>query len=128
MGRVDARILKLMGDAHFLQKDFDRAAERYRQALRLRPDYVEAHNNLAATCEEQGKLEEALCHFNEAAKTSPDASAYCTIARILVLMDRKAEAVRNLHKALEMNPAPDLAEKIRGQLEGLEKSPPASGP
>lgn len=59
------RILKDGGDA-------DGAAEQYRQAIALQPDYYQAHNNLANILIAQGKVDEAIEHYRKALEIKPD--------------------------------------------------------
>ena len=42
------------------QGKLEEAIANYRQALRLKPDYAEAYNNLGNALQDQGKLEEAV--------------------------------------------------------------------
>jgi Flp pilus assembly protein TadD len=44
----------------------------YREALRLNPDYAEAHNNLAVLLARAGQLEPARQHWETALKLKPD--------------------------------------------------------
>ena len=48
------------------QKDTEGAIERFREAVRLAPDYPEAHYQLALALQARGALEEARIHFAEA--------------------------------------------------------------
>jgi tetratricopeptide (TPR) repeat protein len=60
------------------------AAARYAEAVRLRPDYAEAHNNLGVLLARQGKTAEAAAHFAEAVRLKPDyADAHNNRAMIL---------------------------------------------
>ena len=56
-----------------LQRENHSAGESaYREAIRLRPDYAEAHNNLGILLARQGRLEAAIGHFREAMRIRPD--------------------------------------------------------
>ena len=44
----------------------------FEQALALRPDYAEAHNNLGIVLWQQGKLEQAVARFEQAIALRPD--------------------------------------------------------
>ena len=54
------------------------------EALRIDPDFEEAHNNLGVALIHKGKIEEAIFHFREALRIRPD----------------YADAKKNLKKAL----------------------------
>ena len=43
-----------------------------REAIRLKPDYAEAHNNLGIALTDQGKLDEAVAEYREAIRLKPD--------------------------------------------------------
>ena len=44
----------------------------YEQALRIKPDYAEAHNNLGIALAQTGKIEEAIAHYEQALRIKPD--------------------------------------------------------
>ncbi len=50
------------------------AIEHYREALRLKPDYTEAHNNLGIALSETGHWTEAIAEYEEAARLDPGAA------------------------------------------------------
>jgi Tfp pilus assembly protein PilF len=47
------------------------AVRRYQEALKVHPDYAEAHNNLGAALATEGRYEEAAFHFSEAVRLKP---------------------------------------------------------
>jgi serine/threonine-protein kinase len=49
----------------------DAAATAYREAIRLRPDYSAAHNNLGLALKAQGKTDDALKAFRDAIRVQP---------------------------------------------------------
>ena len=49
----------------------DEAITHYMEALRLRPDYVSAHNNLGITLADQGRVDEAIHQFSETLRIDP---------------------------------------------------------
>src|SRR5262249_5026237 len=46
------------------------------QALGLKPQYAEAHNNLAGALKDQGRLDEAIAAFRTALQLKPDGASY----------------------------------------------------
>ncbi len=64
-----------LGHALLAKMDLDGAAAAYRQAVALRPDAVEAYNNLGVVLKEQGRLEEALDCCDKALAIAPNSAA-----------------------------------------------------
>src|SRR5262249_52657280 len=55
------------------QKHLAEAEAQYREAIRLKPDYAEAHQTLGALlCDEKGDYDGALTAFREALRLKPD--------------------------------------------------------
>jgi protein O-mannosyl-transferase len=97
----------------------DEAILHFRAAIRLKEDYVEAHNNLAdalmqnlpnlAASQLDATLDEAIAHLQRALQVKPDfAEAWTNLATALVQKGNVDEAVKDYHQALEL--APDLPE------------------
>ena len=61
-----------MGNALARQGKIKAAIGHYRKALRINPDFADAHYNLANALVSQGNLEDAISHFSEALKIKPD--------------------------------------------------------
>ena len=57
-----------LGSAYFRAGSTAEAEKAYREALKLRPKYGEAHNNLAVICLNRGDIEEAYTHVKAAQK------------------------------------------------------------
>lgn len=57
-----------LGSAYLRAGSIDEAERAYREALRLRPKYGEAHNNLAVICIKRGDYDEAYSHVQAAQK------------------------------------------------------------
>jgi len=69
-GAVDppAEFALALGSAYLRAGSIDNAEKAYREALKLRPKYGEAHNNLAVICIKRGDYEEAYTHVKAAQK------------------------------------------------------------
>ena len=62
-----------MGYALLSQGKLDEAIAEYRQAIRLKPDDAEAHNNLGTIlCDRKHDYEGAIAEFREAIRLKPD--------------------------------------------------------
>jgi tetratricopeptide (TPR) repeat protein len=48
------------------------AVAQYEHAVRIKPDYVEAHFNLGLALEKLGRTSEAIEHYQQALKLRPD--------------------------------------------------------
>jgi len=81
------------------------AVEHYQTALRLKPDYAEAHNNAGSVLFRQGKLAEAIDHFQQALRINPDhAEAHNNAGSALVQQGKLAEAIPHYEQALTIKP------------------------
>jgi Tfp pilus assembly protein PilF len=70
-------------------------------ALRIDPDFSEAHTNLGAIYTRANKLDLAYTEFQEAFRTGPHgAMQYCNIAVVALALNRPEEAEREVRQAL----------------------------
>lgn len=73
----------------------------YRDALKLRPDFAAAHNNLAVVLKAQGKQPEAAQHYQEALRLCPEyPEAHYNYATLLTATRRLAGAAGHYQAAL----------------------------
>jgi cytochrome c-type biogenesis protein CcmH/NrfG len=83
----------------------DEAIAAYRQAIRIKPDYAEAHCNLGVTLCDQGKLDEAIATYRQAIQIKPDyAEAHCNLGAALDDLGRPDEAVAVYRQAVVLKP------------------------
>ncbi|MCE9557014.1 MAG: tetratricopeptide repeat protein [Planctomycetes bacterium] len=83
----------------------EEALVHYREAVRINPDYAEAHNNWGTTLLALGRIDEALAHFQEAVRINPDyAKAHLNLATALARLGRMDEALPHCQKAVQINP------------------------
>ena len=81
------------------------AMRQYEQALRIRPDYGEAHNNLGTALLEQGKVPEAIGHFEQALRLEPDdADIHYDLGVALQRVGQTLEAMGHYDQALRIRP------------------------
>lgn len=77
----------------------------YREALRLRSDYPEAHNNLAAVLRAQGRHSEAAEHYREALRLRPVyPEAHYNYAILLDATGSTAGAAERYEQAISLRP------------------------
>ena len=82
-----------------------READCYRQALRLRPDYPEAHNNLAVLLRATGDFAGSAHHYGDALAERPDyPEAHYNYALLLHLIASPSGAAEHYREALRLRP------------------------
>jgi Flp pilus assembly protein TadD len=80
-----------------------------REAIRLRPNLAEAHNNLSNALADQGKYDEAGAELREAIRLRPNfAEAHRNLALVLTERQKHADAEVELREAIRLRP--DYAE------------------
>ena len=95
-------------------RKFAAAQAKFEQAIRLYPNFAEAHNNLGYTLREQGpqNYSKSLQHYNQAIKLKPDmAETYEYRGVLYAKMGRRADADKDLATLKKLNP------KLAGELE-----------
>jgi len=81
----------------------------YESALRLKPDYAEAHCGLGIALHKSGRVPEAIAEYKEALRFKPDLpEAHTGLGNILNAEGRTGEAIAEHEEALRLNP--DFAE------------------
>jgi tetratricopeptide (TPR) repeat protein len=78
-----------LGYVYFCQEQYDLAIRQYKEALKLKPDYVVALNNLGHAYEKKKLTAQALQMYEEALKFSPNNA----------IAKRRAESLRRLVSA-----------------------------
>jgi tetratricopeptide (TPR) repeat protein len=72
-----------LGNALFRLGEVQEAIEHWEQALRIKPDYADAHYNLGIALEQTGKIQEAIQHYEQALRIQPDfVQAQSNLARV----------------------------------------------
>ena len=83
----------------------DEAERHFREALRIKPDYAQAHNSLGNILRSQGRLVVAMAHYRRAIQSSPGfAEAHYNIARALVPQGQLGDAMAHFRLAHRSNP------------------------
>jgi Flp pilus assembly protein TadD len=95
----------IMGVAYGKLGFVDDAVNAFRQAIKLKPDHIDAWNNLGWAYTLQGKFGDAVAAFQEAVKLSPtDPQAWSNLGRALSGQGHDEEAVVAYQKAIELRP------------------------
>ena len=102
----------LAGRAHFsvgyllyLQEKFEDAIASYDQAVRLKPDYVDAYNNRGNLRDDLGQRSAAIADFDEAIRLKSDyTDAYFNRGITKYHMERYADAVVDFDQAIRLKP------------------------
>jgi len=58
----------------------EEAIHQCQEAIRLKPDYAEAHNNLGYILQSAGRVDEAIHQYQEAIRLRPDYALPATIS------------------------------------------------
>lgn len=81
------------------------AVTAYENAIRIFPDYFDAHLVLASELAKQGKFPEAIKHLDEARRVNPkDDRVYDLFARVMMQQRKYAVAARIYAEAARLNP------------------------
>ena len=91
------------------------AIDQFEQAVRLKPDFADAHCNLGLALDQSNRSAEAVAHCQEALRLKPFyPEAHQNLGIALVHLGRVAEAIENYRKALEQRPYYPDAENSLG--------------
>jgi protein O-mannosyl-transferase len=84
---------------------FNEAVGHYEQALKIKPDFVEARYNLGDAMLQQGRVQEAIAHYERALQLKPDyAEAHNNLGGVLLRSGKMAEAIAQFEQALRIKP------------------------
>ena len=94
-----------------MKGQMDEAKRQYQEAIRLRPDFPQAHYGLGITLANEGQIEEAIHEFQQAIRHNPELAetfkspkALGTIANSLSAQWKYAEGNRFYQAALKAQP------------------------
>ena len=116
----DAKEFFNRGNLFYNLNKFEEAEKEYREAIKINPDYADAHNNLGALLQNLKRYEETEKEFREAIKINPNyANAHYILGFLLEELKRYEEAAIFLKKALQINP--EFKSELCEIIEGLDK-------
>ena len=82
----------------------DEAIAAYRRSLKLRPDYVNAHTELANLLVAKGRFAAAAAHYRKAIAGGQEAEGHNNLGNVLLRLDRPEAARRHLEIAIALRP------------------------
>ena len=106
---TSATLYNISGASNAGLMQFEAAIESYKKAIKIKPDYAEAYNNMGVALKEGGDPESAITSYKAALKIKPDyAGAYNNMGIVLQAKGDPEAALDNYKQALNIKP--DYAE------------------
>jgi tetratricopeptide (TPR) repeat protein len=97
-------LYKTQGDVYLNQELWQEAANSYKQAISIKPEYAEAYINLGNAFRELNQFDEAELALKQAITIKPDlAYAYYNLASVQIEQQRFGEAIINFKNAIQLN-------------------------
>jgi len=107
----------------------DEALEHFDQAVRLRPDMIEARNNYGALLFSLDRTDEAIEQFSRAVQEGPDmADNHFNLGEALWKRGRASDAIASFRQGLSLRPELEERRKRLDEMIAMEKGGPASAP
>jgi len=101
----EASLYNISGACYKAIGQLDAAVKRYKKALAIKPDYIEACYNLGNAFKEFGQLDDAVKSFEKALAIKPDyAEAYNNLGVALKDLGQLNDAVKSFEKAFAIKP------------------------
>jgi tetratricopeptide (TPR) repeat protein len=105
----------------FQAGDFHSAADHLEKAIRIAPDFVQAHNNLGATYINLREYPSAVAQLQKTIELAPNLpEPYHNLGLVLLLLQRLPEAETAARHALDLAPQSSSARYTLGRILALE--------
>jgi ribosomal protein L16 Arg81 hydroxylase/Flp pilus assembly protein TadD len=109
-----------LGTERAQERDLAGAAQHYRAALALTPDFFKAHNNLGNVLRDQGDLDGAVAHYRQAIRAQPNAMrVHTNLGNTLRDLGLWLEARDAYRRALELGASAVVALRLAEIYEEL---------
>jgi protein O-mannosyl-transferase len=94
-----------LGNVRIAQRRYNEAIAQFSEALRLNPNYADAHNDLGVALQQEGDREHAMEHFRIAIRLQPDhGRAHYNLSVLLDDLGNSDEALLELQTARRLMP------------------------
>src|SRR5262249_15855838 len=88
------------GNRHLDEKQFDKAVDSYKQAIRLNPDLADAQFGLGTAYASMDRISDALEPLRTAVRLAPDnARAHLNLGRVLAQLRHFDEALQEMNES-----------------------------
>ncbi|MEZ7951347.1 MAG: tetratricopeptide repeat protein [Halioglobus sp.] len=116
--RGEPLIHNVVGAVYKSLHQYDNAIASFTQAVRLKPDYAEAYNNLGAACHDVGRYDDAVFGYSKAIEHDAGFfEAYCNLGSALAESGRPKDAIGSYLRAVRIKPdCAETAAKLLFQL------------
>jgi len=100
-----AKTHDMLATAAYELEKYDLAIEHWNKALKLKSDWPEVHNNIAAAYQKNGEINKAISHLTEAVRLAPGQQDMRQSLDKLLAHKRRNEQIELLKQTLEEEPA-----------------------
>ncbi len=98
-------IYNVRGSVHKSLRNYDAAITSLKTAIRLQPDYAEAHSNLGAAYHDVRMYKEAIACYTNATRYAPEfVEAHFNLGRVLMEYGKPVQAIPAFDRALQLKP------------------------
>jgi len=105
------------GNTLMNKRNFEEAEKEFREAIKINPNYADAHNNLGILLQNLNRYEEAEKEYRESIRINPNyAEAHNNLGNLLQNLNRYEEAEKEYREAIRINPNYILAYQNLSEL------------